>query len=138
MARKEMNLNPIAETNNDFEIDRNDYKDLIKAENNFIVSSNEDEQDSFFKSIVNKMFDNTDTETKTEYINTKENFVGAKLTFLARYGNIPYLEEFINIFERKRISLERKGRKEIIMALEKRQEEIDKQRESRLQSALGI
>jgi hypothetical protein len=84
------------------------------------------------------MFDNTDTETKTEYINTKENFVGAKLTFLARYGNIPYLEEFINIFERKRISLERKGRKEIIMALEKRQEEIDKQRESRLQSALGI
>lgn len=134
---KKKELAPKIEKRN-FQKDNIVKKTLEDLDNTEISFENEETTDSFFKGIVDKLFDSENVETKTEYLSVKENFVGTKLSFLAKYGNIPYLAEFIKTFERKRISLNRRGRKEIIMALEKREEEIRKRRDDSLKNMLGI
>lgn len=139
---KELKLNPTIK-----KVDFSDLKELEEKQQdkkiNDILSSDliiqeESKDDSYFKAIIEQLFSNDSIEKKTEYLNVNENFLGAKLTFLAKFGNIPNLEEFVNIFERKRVSLERKGRKEIIMALEKREEEEQRQKDERLKNILGL
>lgn len=105
-----------------------------------LVLSTGDEMnsDSYFKSVVTNLMDTKNPSTKTEYRNVAENFTGAKLTFLALYGNIPLLSPFVDIFEIKRISLERKSRKELIMALVEREQEVRRQAENRTRGLLGI
>ena len=98
----------------------------------------DESNDSFFKTIINKLFDKTDISLKTEYLNTMENFAGSKLQFLAKYGNMPYLNEFIDIFETKRVSLKRKGRQEIIMALQQKEQEDVSEKAQQLKSIFGI
>lgn len=98
----------------------------------------DEDSDSYFRSILKELFSSNNIEQKTEYIDTIENFVGAKLSFLSRHGHIPLLGEFIDTFERKRVSLDRKGRKEIVMSLEKRQEEIESNRLKNVRGLLGI
>lgn len=100
-------------------------------------TSNED-GDSFFKGVINHLMNiKNNVSTKTEYLSVNENFTGTKLQFLADCGNIPYLKEFMTIFETKRISLERKGRKELLIALKERQQELERERAEKLNSLSG-
>jgi len=135
IAKKKKELKPVIEKI-DFPVSNRQV--LNDIEDSEIILEDSETSDSFFKSIINKLFSKDNIELKTEYRNVTENFAGTKLTFLARHGNIPYLEEFIEIFEHKRVSLERKGRKEIIMALEKREEEVKRMQENKLKSLIGI
>lgn len=127
VAKKERELKPKIKN---IDIGKTNIPDLDK--DTYILEGEDTGGDSYFKSIVNMLMDKTNPSTKTEYLNVKENFVGAKLSFLAIHGNIPYLQDFVNIFELKRISLERKGRKELIMSLVERQQELERQRDERL------
>lgn len=92
--------------------------EVISSEEDIkFIPSSESGSDSFFKHIIKELFGLNNISLKTEYLNVTENFVGTKLDFLSKYGNMPYLEEFMQKFEIKRVSLGRKGRKEILMAL---------------------
>lgn len=96
------------------------------------------ETDSYFKNVVNNLMNDTNISLKTEYLSVMENFTGAKLTFLSKFGNMPYIDDFINTFETKRVSLLRKSRIEIIRALEKREEEIRLQKANQLNNMFGL
>jgi hypothetical protein len=112
---------------------------VILNESDFVkLESTGSNSDSFFKWIINALFSKENISLKTEYLNVNENFIGSKLEFLSKYGNMPYLNEFLDIFETKRVSLGRKGRKEILMALQKREEEIQQEKIRNLRGALGM
>lgn len=140
MVKKKKELNPIMEKRSTNNISDNDLKGIAESikQNTITSKINEDDSDSFYKNVVNKLFDDKDISTKTEYLNVRENFVGAKLEFYAKYGNIPYLKFFIQELETKRVSLERKGRKEILMALQERKQEIEQQRLNNLRGLFGV
>lgn len=139
MAKKEKVLNPIIEEKKNFNIPNTEkLKELLKNESD-IITTDKNTSDNFFRAVIDKMFNSDDIELKTEYVSLNENFSGAKLEFLAKYGNMPYLHDFLNILERKRVSLGRKSRIELIKVFEKRDEEINSQ--NRLQNVkelLGI
>lgn len=78
-----------------------------------------------------------DIELKTEYDGKNENFAGIKLTYLSIFGNMPQLNVFVNILEKKRVSLDRKGRKEVMMSLEKREKEVQIQHQKNASAILG-
>lgn len=106
--------------------------DIVKME------SGQNSSDSFFRWIITALFSKENISLKTEYLNVNENFIGSKLEFLSKYGNMPYLSEFLEIFETKRVSLDRKGRKEILMALQKREEEIQQDKLRNMRGLLGM
>lgn len=87
---------------------------------------------SFFRKIIDNLFSPNNVSAKTEYVSGEENLYASMLEFVAVYGDVPAIKEFIRIFETKRISLKRQGRIEIIKALEKRQEEMDYQRNQQM------
>lgn len=128
MTKKEKKeLNPqITESKNN--IDEEKLKTIAESLNKSIIfdKNQNSDSDSYFRAVLDKLFSSENISQKTEYIGIAENFHGAKLTFLGKYCNVPLLEKFIEVFEEKRVSLERKGRKEILIALENRQQEIDK------------
>ena len=127
MVKKEKVLNPIIEEKKNFKMPNiEELKSIIKNESD-IITSDKNTSDNFFRSVVDKMFNSDDIELKTEYVSLNENFAGAKLEFLAKYGNMPYLHDFLNILEKKRVSLGRKSRIELIKVFEKRDEEINAQ-----------
>ena len=119
---KKKELNPVMEEVKG-KINDSDLKELLKGID-IIKTDSKDDADSFFRGVLNNLMNDKNISLKTEYLNVAENFSGAKLEFLSTYGNMPYLSEFIKIFETKRVSLERKSRKEIVMTLEKREQEI--------------
>lgn len=130
---EQKNIQPITE------IDKNKLLTALGDSSTTILNTtNPLDSDTFFKNIVNQLNDKNNISLKTEYLNVTENFVGTKLEFLSKYGNMPYLKEFVNIFEIKRVSLERKGRKELIMALQNRQQEIEQQNKNLLNKQLGL
>ena len=102
------------------------------------IPKNSENSDSFFRNLLNKLFDKKDISLKTEYLNVMENFTGSKLEFLSKYGNMPYLNEFVDIFETKRVSLKRKGRQEIIMALQQREQELQAEQQQRFKTMFGM
>jgi hypothetical protein len=139
MVKKEKVLNPIIEEKKDFNMPNIDKLKSILTNENDIITTDKNTSDNFFRAVIDKMFNSDDIELKTEYVSLNENFSGAKLEFLAKYGNMPYLHDFLNILERKRVSLGRKSRIELIKVFEKRDEEINAQ--NRLQNVkelLGI
>jgi hypothetical protein len=94
--------------------------------------------DSFFKATVNQLNSPKNIGMKTEYRDVNENFSGAKLHYLGQFCNMPYLKEFVEVFETKRVSLERKGRIEIIKALQERRQEIElEQRKLMMNGMMG-
>ncbi len=102
-------------------------------------SEGTDEADNFLRAVVNNLMSAENISLKTEYLNPNENFAGAKLEFLSKYGNMPYLADFIKILEIKRVSLNRKSRIELIKAFEKRDEEIQAQnRLATLKNFMGM
>lgn len=136
MAKKEIVLHPKKEIKEDYELKISPEKLLQQLESNNLIEDSQENSDSFFKAVINHLLSDKEISTKTEYLNVKENFAGAKLHFLAKHGNIPYLSDFIEIFERKRVSLQRKGRKELLLALKERQQEIEREKQMQL-SMLG-
>lgn len=131
MAKKEEELKPqITEIQNSA-YDIKEVKGLINEINNNSMTFNNpmgESSDSFFRNIVKSLDSKQNITMNTEYLDVNENFAGTKLEFLAKYGNMPYLSEFISFFEQKRVSLERKGRKEKLMALQERRQEIEQER----------
>lgn len=122
-------------------IDNKELMEIGQELKNYALAKDikqDDSADTFFRNVVQSLYSRKDISTKTEYLNVIENYIGTKLDFLSLYGNMPFLNKFINIFETKRVSLNRKGRQEIIMALqEKRQEEMQ-QRTNNLKNIFGI
>lgn len=119
--------------------DLNELKGLFTQDNNVIAQPDGLNSDNFFRAVIQEMMSEKNISLKTEYVNVNENFAGAKLEFLAKQGNMPYLKDFINILEIKRVSLERKSRIELIKAFEKRDEEVAaQQRVNMLKQVLGV
>ena len=101
MKKKE--LQPIIEEKK-ADINQAELKQISEQlQRSVVTSSATDDTDTFYKNIVNHLYDKTDIETKTEYLNITENFTGTKLSFLAKFGNMPYLEKFVEIFESSNI-----------------------------------
>lgn len=140
MAKKQIELKPVAEEKGNLNVNIEELKNIAQQfENSTIVASDEDsDTETFYKNVLNKLFDDENVSTKTEYIDLRENFAGSKLEFLSGVGNIPYLKSFIKIFEQKRISYQRKGRKELLKALQSRSEEVEKERMHNLKNLFGV
>lgn len=137
MSKKPRELNPEI-VDNSSTVPAIPIKMDLDADDDYQVSG-DNSTDSYFKNIVNALFDTKkNVSAKTEYMSVKENFSGAKLEFLADFCNMPYLHKFIHHLEIKRISLERKGRKEILMALEKREEELKMQTQRDMMLRFGL
>lgn len=120
-------------------ITKEELKDIAKELDKAVIPSEENEDaDSFFRGIIQNLFSNENIELKTEYRNPQENFVGAKLDFLGQHTQNHLLSSFINVFERKRVSLERKSRIEIIKALQERREELERQQQEKMRNMLGF
>lgn len=121
------------------QIDEEDLKEIVKdLKETGIIQASGSSTDSYFRGVLDKLFDTKDVSSKTEYLNVPENFNGTKLEFYASFGNMPYLKNFMKTFETKRISLERKGRKEILMGLQERKQEMEAQRMENLRSFFNV
>jgi len=140
MAKKERVLAPVIVEKKDFSIPNlAELKESILNKDSDIIYSDNDSSDNFFRAVIKEMLSDKNIELKTEYVSLNENFAGAKLEFLAKYGNMPYLSDFLGILERKRVSLQRKSRIEMIKIFENRNEEINSQnRLSSFKEMLGI
>lgn len=139
MATKKRELKPEAFEKIETDLSKKELEtleNLKESLQNFDVEvESEGKEETFYKLAIKELFSNDKIETKTEFLHTGEVFTATKLQFLGKYGNIPLLSDFIDAFQRKRISLNRKGREEIIMSLqERRQEEM----EIRKQQMLGL
>lgn len=139
MSQKEKELHPtIIEKSSTLNSDELKQIATDIKESTIVTTSDDNSTDSYFRGVLDKLFDRKDVSSKTEYLSVTENFAGAKIEFYARFGNMPYLNNFMNIFETKRISLERKGRKEILMGLQERKQEIENQRMSNLKNLFNV
>lgn len=137
---KEKKLDPKIQERELNNIDKNTLYNIASKieESTHVDTVKKTDSDSFFRNVINNLFDKKDISTKTEYIGVRENFMGSKLTFLGKYANIPFMEKFIEVFEEKRVSLDRKGRKEILLALQERRQEIESQRNENLSRMFGV
>jgi hypothetical protein len=134
MEKKKKELKPEVKEFNDNLVNKVTFDsntEMIQLDNNEEISS-----DSYLRGVIDNLMDYNNPSTKTEYRNVEENLVGSVLAFLATETNIPSLAKFVDIFEIKRISLERKGRQELILALLERQQEIDTQKDNKLKNIL--
>lgn len=102
------------------ELDQSRLPDMIKGDS-------ENGTDTFFKAIIDNLYSKKNISLKTEYMNEDENFTGAKLEFLTSECGFEMGKQFLPTWEEKRVSLNRKSRQEIIMALWERQKEIQEQ-----------
>lgn len=138
MSKKE--LNPIMTDAENSQISSEDLKQIAQnlQDTTIIETEQEETSDTYFRAVLDKLFSVTNVSSKTEYLNVKENFAGSKVEFFSSYGNMPYLKKFIEIFEIKRISLERKGRKEILLGLQERRQEIEQQRIENMRSMFNV
>lgn len=138
--KKEKELNPKLEEKSNYEITSQEMKNIVKSleENTDVKTFGENTDDSFYKNVLNKLFDEKEMSTKTEYLSVRENFLGAKLEFYAKFGNIPQLKNFIDVFEKKRVSLNRKGRIEILKSLQERQQDTQENKLNNLKNLFGI
>lgn len=137
--KKEEKLNPILEDNSNLPDIFNDLNTFKENEEDIEFQvDNRNNSDSFFKSIIKGLFSPKNIGMKTEYKSVEENFAGAKIDFLSKFANMPYMKDFLNSWEEKRVSLERKGRIEIIRALEKREQEIQQEKVNNLRNMFNV
>lgn len=136
--KKEKELKPeIREVTS--KVSNEDLKNIaIDLKESTHIQPTTDSTDSYFRSVLDKLFDNENVSSKTEYLDVRENFNGTKLEFYATFGNMPYLRDFIKTFETKRISLERKGRKEILMGLQERRQEMEQDRLNNIRNIFNV
>lgn len=114
-----------------------DTREMLNKLNSSVVgeSFEMENKDGFLKTVLKDFFSKKNISMKTEYLNVYENYIGTKLQFLGMKLDMPYMEDFLEIFEVKRVSLERKGRKEILML----GKEIEKEdREQKLNDFRGM
>lgn len=138
MTKKEEKLNPEIERVN-VDVNTEELKVLAQEMQSTIVSSkNDNDSDTYFRNIVNSLDDRKKISTNTEYLSVQENFTGTKLEFLSQFAYMPFLKNFVEIFETKRVSLERKGRIEKIKALQERQQELKTERLQNLANVFGV
>lgn len=118
-----------------------ELKEITAGELPDIINDSDDKDkiDSYFKAIINNLYSKENISLKTEYMNEDENFSGAKLEFLTSECGFHMGRAFLPIWEQKRVSLNRKSRQEIIMALWQRQNEIaEQERTKRLHEGVNI
>lgn len=135
--KKKQELNPVIQ---DFR-NLNPYK--VNLEEGDIEketdSSSIEDSDTYFRAVLGELFSKKNISSKTEYVNQKENFVGSKIDFLSDYLGLPEYHTFLEHWEFKRVSLNRGGRQEIVMGLEKRNEDIQTvQAKENLKKIFGI
>lgn len=136
MTEKNSNM-IIDNTNIKLPVKKNDeLKILMETINKEFSGNNENDITGYFIAILNNLLSEKDISMKTEYLNVQENFNAVRLEFLAKYCKMPYLRDFIKMFEKKRVSLERKGRKELVMTLEKREEAQKEQQQKLMQQSM--
>jgi hypothetical protein len=139
MPKKEKKpLNPQIEQSGDI-VDQEKLEAFTKAvQDSETIEGGGGDASTFFRSILKQFFSTKNIGMKTEYLNVYENYIGAKLDFLSAEIDMPYMNRFIKMFEIKRVSLERKGRKELLMSIQERNKEIEEQKMSQLKSFFGM
>lgn len=137
--KEEDKLNPIMEDSKGTmtKKDLNEVFQKLDKDSITFESGNESAQ-SFFRAMVKEMNSKDNISLKTEYLNVQENYAGVKLEYLSTYGNMPFLKKFVEIFEEKRVSLGRKGRKENVMMLQERRQEIVNDRMQNFNATMGL
>lgn len=117
-----------------------EMRELAEAIENSTIGNDksEDSTESFFKEVAKGLDDIKKISLNTEYLSVPENFTGVNLEFLGSYANMPYLKVWILIFEKKRVSLHRKGRQEKVMILQQRNQEIERQQQVNFQKMFNV
>lgn len=88
------------------------------------MQSHREDSDSFYRAVLTHLMAvEKDMSTKTEFNDDREVFAASKLEFMGLFAGVPLAKDILNIIEKKRVSKERKGRKEIIMSVNRREEE---------------
>lgn len=128
MAKKEELKPKIEEVKLNPEMEKN-LKELSESflknedKNIQVVNSGTQQIDSFFNNIINNLYSDEDIDMKTQYDDNDSVFASSKGEFLSKYTNIPTIHGFLKTFERKMVSHSRKGRTEILLGLQRRNEE---------------
>ena len=118
-----LKLKPTMIQQKENDLGKTELLDLAKSFSDSKIVLEDDKDKNIFVKVVQDMNDPKNISMKTEYLSVRENFAGVKLEFLARYGNMPYLDGFVETFETKRVSLHRKGRQEDVLILQERRAE---------------
>ena len=111
---------------------------MSKAIESGTVVLDDKEDKSIFKAVITGLNSVKNISMKTEYLNVRENYTGVKLEFMAKMGNMPYLDTFVKIFETKRVSYQRKGRQEDVMIMQERHREEERDKSKELAKMFGI
>ena len=126
--KKKSKLNPIAKESKGSLTDSN----LKELEDSFInnrngdievIDTSQESTDTFFSNVLDKLFSDKDIDMKTEYPDEETIFASSKATFISKIANVSLIGKFIEQYERKLVSKGRKGRMDIILGLQRRQEE---------------
>jgi hypothetical protein len=116
-----------------------DIKINALTENPVIVFENKSEDsDSYFRSIIDGLNTTKDIETKTELLDVAETYGVSKMDFLGEITEEPTYKLFMAKFKVNRVSLKRRGRQELIMALVERQQEREREAMINNKKAMGI
>lgn len=99
---------------------------------------NKEGADSFFQETIKQLMSDENISLKTEYMNEDETFTGSKLEFLTRECGFESGQEFLPIWEKKRVSQGRKSRQEVVLTLRERMEERMAQEERERRERVGV
>lgn len=79
--------------------------------------------DTYFKKVLEEFMSEKNISLKTEYTSVDEQFTATKLGYMINEGGFKFMQVFLPFWKRDRVSLLRKAREEIVMALWERQKE---------------
>lgn len=136
--KQEEEINPTVIDREENNYDIEELKAIGNAIENTTIKTQSEDKHSFYKEIIKGMNDKNNISMKTEYLGVRENYTGTKLEFLSTMGNMPYLKSFVRIFETKRVSLGRKGRKEDVMILQEKERIEQKERQENYNKMFGM
>lgn len=125
---KKSKLNPIAKEEKGNLTDA-ELKEIAKGfESNAdieVIDNNNVNTDTLFAEILNQLVSKKDISMKTEYEEDDTIYAATVLDYVGRVANVPLINKFIESYEMRKVSKNRKGRIEILLGLEKRQEDIE-------------
>ena len=135
-------LNPIIEDNTNITIPNLETEiktnDSVKENSVVLIENQNSDSESLFREVIKNLNDNKDIETKTELLDEAECYGASKLDFLADISEEPFFRIFMNKFKVNRVSLKRRGRQELIMALVERQQEKEREAQVLQKKQFGI
>lgn len=110
------------------------FKDNADIE---VMENNNINTDTLFSEILQQLVSSKDISMKTEYEEDDSIYAATVLSYLGKLCNVPIINKFIEEYEMRKVSKNRKGRIEILLGLEKREEDIRSRQLNNMNNAIN-